>query len=151
MLTYRREKISDIKEELLPLLEKHWREIALDQDTVKLEPDWATYDMLDASGVICLITARHYGELVGYVAYLVVPSLHYKSLRVAENDLYWLDPVFRKGMAGVNLFRAAEVILAGEGVNKIVNKVKLHNDVGRIFERMGYTPIERVYVKTLAG
>lgn len=29
------------------------------------------------------------------------------------------------------------------------NKVKLHFDVGRVFERMGYQPIERVYAKGL--
>lgn len=149
MLNYRREKIADIKDELLPLLEKHWREIALEQNTVKLDPDWASYDLLDASGVLCLVTARHHGELVGYVVYLIVNSLHYKNLRVADCDLFWLDPTFRKGMAGVNLFRAAEVILTGENVNRVTNKVKLYHDVGRVFERMGYTPIERTYMKTL--
>lgn len=151
MLTYRRETIAAIKDEILPLLAAHWREIALDQDTVKLDPDWDAYTMLESAGIVYCITARHQGELVGYAVYLVVRNLHYKSIRVAENDLYYLDPAFRKGMAGVNLFRAAETILRSEGVDKIVNKVKIRHDVGRIFEKLGYTPIERVYMKTLGG
>lgn len=151
MLTYRRETIAAIKDEILPLLDAHWREIALDQDTVKLDPDWATYDVLDQIGALLIVTARHEGTLVGYAVYLISQNIHYKNLRGAENDLYWLDPVYRKGRAGIELFRAAEFLLAGEGVQKVTHKVKLDHDVGRVFERLGYKPIERIYIKTLEG
>ena len=151
MLAYRRETIAAIKDEILPLLEQHWREIALDQDTVKLDPDWATYEMLEQAGVSFVVTARHQGELVGYASYLLVRNLHYKNLRVAEHDLFWLDPAFRKGRAGIELFKKAEELLRDEGVDRIFHNVKIQNDVGKVFEYLGYTPIERVYVKTLGG
>ena len=48
------------------------------------------------------------------------------------------------------MFKHAETALRGKGVTKVINKVKLHFDVGKIFERMGYLPIERVYAKGLA-
>ena len=147
MLTYRREKLSDIKEEVLPLLEKHWEEIALEKEIVKLDPDWDAYEFMDSHGLLVCVCARHSGVLIGYTVYFISRNIHYKELLCAENDLFFLDPEFRKGMAGVNLFRAAEVVLKGLGVNRISNKVKLHHDVGKIFERMGYQPIERVYVK----
>jgi hypothetical protein len=35
------------------------------------------------------------------------------------------------------------------GAEKIYQKVKLHKDIGKIFECMGYDAIERVYVKDL--
>lgn len=149
MLTYRRETIAAIKDEILPLLDAHWREVALDQDTVKLDPDWATYDILDQIGALVIITARYEGTLVGYAVYLISQHYHYRGLRGAENDLYWLDPAYRKGRAGIELFRAAEVVLAGEGVQKATHKVKLGHDVGRVFEHLGYKPIERIYIKNL--
>lgn len=150
MLTYRREKLSSIREEIAPLLEKHWDEVAIEKDTVPLSPDWPMYELLENCGALVCITARHCGELVGYASYVLSRHLNY-DLRVADCGPFFLDPVFRKGMAGVNLFRAAEIMLKDMGVDRVVHKVKLSLDVGSIFERMGYKPIERVYVKTLGG
>jgi GNAT superfamily N-acetyltransferase len=149
-LVFQPEKLADVKAEAMALIERHWREVALDQDTVPLDPDWQMYDKLEAAGVLHIITARTQGgKLVGYSAYLVTGNLHYRSLRVAETDIFYLDPSVRKGFAGLKLIRTAEHYLASVGVNKVVSKVKLHVDVGPVFERMGYRPIERVYAKTL--
>lgn len=149
MLTYARESLRDIKDEVAPLLDAHWREIALDQDTVNLDPLWESYEVIENVGAFVCVTARDDGLLVGYAAYIVARHLHYQQMVVAENDVFFLHPGYRKGLAGPKMFKAAEKILADLGVHKIVNKVKLHHDVGAVFERMGYRPIERIYVKDL--
>ena len=151
MLIYRREAFCSFRDELTPLLEKHWEEVAIDKDTTPLDPDWSGYDLLERAGMLVCVTARaEDGRLVGYTSYTLTRHMHY-NLQVADCGPFFLDPAFRKGLAGVNLFRAAEVVLKDLGVERVVHKVKLSHDVGRIFERMGYRPIERTYVKTLGG
>lgn len=150
MLTFRVEQLEAVRDEAAPLLVQHWREIGLNQDTVPLDPDWDAYARIEAAGLMHITTARDAdGRLVGYAAYFLMPNLHYRSLHVAETDIFWLDPEHRKGTAGLRLIRAAEEQLKARGVNKIVSKVKLHFDTGPVFERLGYIAIERIYAKTL--
>lgn len=150
MLTFQTERLAAVREEAAPLLRRHWEEVALDQDTVPLDPDWEAYGRIEASDMLHITTARDQaGRLVGYSAYFLVPNLHYRSLCVAETDIFWLAPEYRKGTAGMRLLRAAEEHLKARGINKIVSKVKLHRDTGPLFERLGYTAIERIYAKKL--
>lgn len=147
MITYQVERLADIKIEVAPLLLRHWEEIALNRDTVPLDPNWDQYLFMDREGYLQITTAREDGKIVGYAAYFIAANLHYRSLVVADSDIFWLAPEKRKGMVGVKLLKAAEEHLKAVGVNKIVNKVKLKHDVGAVFERLGYTPIERLYAK----
>ena len=147
MLIFQVERIADIHEEAGPLLLEHWEEIAVDKDSVPLDPDWPTYFNLDSAGAVHCVTARDGGKLIGYAVYFVIPSLHYRGLLVADSDIFWLSPEHRKGLTGVRLLKFAEETLVLRGVNRIVNKVKIKHDVGAIFERMGYEPFERLYMK----
>lgn len=150
MLTFQTEALANVREEAAPLLRRHWQEVALDQGTVPLDPDWDAYAQIEAAGLMHITTARdETGALVGYSAYFIAPNLHYRSLRVAETDIFWLAPEHRRGLAGARLIRAAEAALAERGVNKVVSKVKIHIDTGPLFERLGYHAIERIYAKTL--
>ena len=45
-----RECLASFKEDIKPLLEKHWEEVALHQGKIKLNPDWKEYARLDAEG-----------------------------------------------------------------------------------------------------
>lgn len=147
MLTFQREALADVRDEMIPLLQRHWEEIALNKDSVPLDPDWEKYDLIEKAGMFCLVTAREAGAMVGYASFTVLGNLHYRSLYLADGDVFWLAPEYRKGTAGIRLLKAAEQILIGMGVNKIVNKTKLHSDLGPLFEYLGYTAIERVYAK----
>tara|TARA_R110000822_G_scaffold38746_11_gene107142 strand:+ start:590 stop:1039 length:450 start_codon:yes stop_codon:yes gene_type:complete len=149
-MNFAEERLADVLGEITPLLIDHWHHIALDKDRVPLAPAWDLYRDLDEQGSMKIITAREGGELVGYIVYLLSPSLHYTSQFFAEGDIFWLSPAHRKGSAGLRLFRFAETILKDAGVTKVINKVKLHADVGKVFEHMGYSPIERVYAKAIS-
>jgi len=146
-MQYQTETFDAVITEIQPLLQKHWEDVALNQDKVKLNPNWRAYQFLEREGALHITTARNKGRLVGYVIYLLSNWLHYKEEVLADGDIFWLDPDYRKGMTGVRLLKEAEQSLIARGVTAISNKVKLHKDVGRVFERLGYTPIERVYMK----
>jgi|TARA_R110000803_G_scaffold14164_1_gene39466 GNAT superfamily N-acetyltransferase len=148
-MEFSEETLSQCLDEARPLLVDHWENIALNKDTIPLNPLWNIYEKLEETGNLKIITARQDEKLVGYAAYVISPSLHYSSEIIADADVFWLDPNHRKGMAGMRLFKHAEKVLKSYGVTRILNKVKIHFDVGKVFERMGYDPIERVYSKSL--
>lgn len=143
------EELRHVFAEALPLLKEHWSEIALDQETVPLDPDLAAYEAIEDAGRYQITTARDDGILVGYAAYFIAQNLHYKSLMVGESDIFWIAPSHRKGMTGVKLFREAERNLKLVGVNKVVNKEKLHFDLSALFDRLEYTAIERHWSKAI--
>ena len=142
MLTYREESLLAIQPEIEALLPLHWEEVALNQDTIKLDPTWDTYKLLENTGHLCCATAREEDQLVGYAIFIHAWNLHYKTVRVADSDSFFLHPEHRKGMAGVRLFQAAEKALKAQGVRKIVIREKIHRNIGRVFERLGYRAIE---------
>ena len=147
MLTFQTERLANVRAEAEPLLLRHWEEVALNKDVVRLDPDWDAYAKVEALGMLCVTTARHDGKLIGYVSDVLSPNLHYRSLKTAANDLFWLAPEHRKGGLGLRLLLASEGFAREMGANQFVKRVKLHLDFGPVLERLGYVPIERVYSK----
>jgi integrase len=139
-------------DEALPLLQQHYEEIALNKDITPLEPNWSAYVFLEQQSLLHIVTARDEGgKLVGYSAYILAKrNLHY-AFSIAESDIFYLDPAHRKGLNGAHLLRFAEKSLRMIGVERIVTKTKLapEHDLGLLLERLGFTPIERVYSKVL--
>jgi GNAT superfamily N-acetyltransferase len=149
-MNYQTETMSEVVKEIMPLLHLHWQDVALNHDSITLDPNWQVYQELAKMGFLHITTARtDAGELVGYAIYIIQPLLHYKRELGADGDIFWLHPDHRKGSVGIRLLKEAEMNIKALGCTYIVNKVKLHKDVGRIFERLGYQAIERVYAKAL--
>lgn len=151
-LTSQIEKFHEIARELPPLFEQHYREIALDQDTIPLDPDWDRYFWLALSGMLHVCTARCDKVLVGYIFNLAGPHLHYRSTPHAEIEMFWLDPAYRGSAFALRWFRENEAHLHGLGIKKVGVAVKngyMSGRVGLIFKRLGYKPVETVWSKVL--
>ena len=146
-ITYQTETMSQCVEEMSGLWELHWQEIALDRQKVKLEPDVQMFEVLDSLGQLVIVTVRDDGKLVGYHVSLVRSHLHYKSSLTAYVDMYFLHPDYRGGMAGYKMFKFVESALKLRGVERIYSGTKLHKDMGKLFERLGYNETERLFVK----
>ena len=73
------ECLASVKEDIKPLLEEHWKLVALNQGKIKLNPNWEEYARLDAAGKLLAFTAREDGELVGYCVLVVGKSIHYQD------------------------------------------------------------------------
>lgn len=147
-----RERWSDqLRDEAWPLFERHWDEVALDKETVPLDPLWDVYAELDQKELLLIVTVRLGSKLIGYCSHFIIPNLHYRSLKVADNDIFWLAPEHRNSRIGLNLLRAAERYAREMGCNKILMKEKIHVPLGRLFEFLGYREIERLHAKTLVA
>jgi GNAT superfamily N-acetyltransferase len=153
-LTYTWEPFSQIIREVAPLFVEHWRELALNQDDIPLDPDYDRYLAYEQAGILHVLTARtpEHGRLVGYAFCLLGPHLHYASTRFAHFDMFWLAPKYRAGWHGIRLIRNAERRMADLGAKIMTGAVKQHfadGRVGALFEFLGYSPIETNFAKRI--
>lgn len=141
------ERLVFVKKEMQSLLELHWELIALNKESIKLNPNWAEYVRLDEAGILKLYTARQDGDLVGYFAVTVNTSLHYQDHKFATNDVIFIHPDYRNGSAGYKLIKYAEDQLFQMGVSLMIMNTKIHQPFDKLLERMGFKQIERIYSK----
>jgi GNAT superfamily N-acetyltransferase len=149
MITYQQESLVTTKEDARPLLEKHWEEIALNKDTIKLNPDWDAYADLEDVGILKIFTARSDGNLIGYFVVFVRSHIHYKDNLFAYNDILYLDKDYRKGFTGAKLMKFAEKCLKEDGVSVLVVNTKRHKPFDVLLSWLGYKHIENIYSKVL--
>ena len=146
-ITYAVERATDIIEEIKPLLQEHYEEIARHQDKIKLNPNYDTYRSMDEAGLLHVITVRDDGVLVGYFICVVMPNLHYQDCLCAVNDILFVGKPYRKGLLAFKMLKYAEKTLRERGVDKVLINMKLAHDFGPLLERLGYVEIERVFEK----
>ena len=146
-MIYQEESYFDVKDDIKPLLEKHWDKAALYKDKIKIDPDWNAYKIAYTHGILKIYTARKDGDLVGYIIVSVVPNMHSKSHIMASCDLIFVIPEARKGMTGYKLIKYAEIKLKELGVSVFNINTKVDAPFDSLMERMSYNLEERAYSK----
>ncbi|MDC0117576.1 hypothetical protein OAI16_06755 [Flavobacteriaceae bacterium] len=141
--------MATVEDEVKPLLNSHWEEIALNKDKIKLNPDWEAYEALEQQGKLKIFTARDDGQLVGYFVVIVGTNLHYKDHLFASNDIIYLSPNHRKGFTGIKLVKFAEKCLKDDGVSVLTINTKVHQPFDKLMDFLKFRKIERVYSKYL--
>jgi len=145
------ESLANVKEDIKPLIEKHWELVALNQGVIKLNPDWEKYAQMDQSGLLRIFTARKNNELVGYCVLVVSQSLHYKDHIFANNDVVFVLPDYREGMTGYKLIKYAEDYCRENNVSLLNINTKVHLPFDSLMLGMDFELIERIYSKYLRG
>lgn len=146
-MTYQREPVSHVWDEIQPLLAKHWEEVAQFQD-IPLSPSRQYYDGMDLAGLLRIFTVRDGDHrLIGYNVYSVSPSAHYRTSKLANQDVIFMDKDARGG--GLRFLSWCEDYLRAEGVQVVYNHVSARNDFGAALERRGYVLAEKIYSKRL--
>lgn len=151
MIIYRVENLTENFSEIEDLLEGHWQEIAGYKDHIKLEPDWNAYAKMDEADMVKFYTVRDDGKMVGYSLFLIAPLIHYKSTKVAANDIIYIRPEYRKGWVGIKLLKFCHNHLKASGLIRITWHVKPDHDWTKILIRMGYKIEELVVGICLTG
>lgn len=150
MLKFQVEKFSAIRKEAEPIFERHWREVAVDQDGIQYAPDWSKYDQMESAGILHTLTVRFDGKLVGYFIALVLGHPHYStSGPMAMTDVYYILPEFRRGGAGAKMLAALEHSLRALNVTKAYLSTKVHQDHSILFEQMGWKLTDKCFTKLL--
>jgi GNAT superfamily N-acetyltransferase len=135
--------------ELLPLLPLHYEELALNQDKVPLDPQYEIYIERERRGELMFMVLRDGGELIGYFIGFVAPGLHYRTCLTLTMDIFFLHPEHRGNGAGYQMFKAVEAEAKRRGVDRMFVGSKVHLDASWLFQRLGYTEVERYYTHWL--
>lgn len=148
---FQRETLYEVIEEVQPLLDAHYTELTRHKEIVKLAPKWDAYASLEQAGMFVIFTAREFSQLAGYNAFFIQGHMHYAELMVAQNDVFWLEPEYRKGTAALRFLRYCERALNEMGAKKIVYHCKASNNMAPILHRMGYQDEEVMTAKLLGA
>jgi GNAT superfamily N-acetyltransferase len=149
IVTYAVERLADMHGEMELLLPLHWQEIARDRERIKLAPDWAAYFALENAGGLHVMVARAAGRMIGYHISFIRPHLHYRYSLSAITDIYFVLPEYRQGRVGIELFKQVEKSWKARGVEKAFTGCKVAKDMQPLFERLGWTWIEKTFAKVL--
>lgn len=149
MITCMLESFEERLPELMPLLPLHYEELALNQDKVPLDPQYEIYIERERRGELMFMVLRDRGELIGYFIGFVAPGLHYRTCLTLTMDIFFLHPEHRGNGAGYQMFKAVEAEAKRRGVDRMFVGSKVHLDASWLFQRLGYTEVERYYTHWL--
>jgi hypothetical protein len=142
--TFAREPLARVRPELADLLAQHWDEVAHDKDARTLDPDWATFEALEAAGQLFVLTVRMDGRLVGYLGAFLRPHLHSRATCTAYVDAVFLTAEARHGNTGLRLLQHANTAL-GALADYIYWHIKPERDFAPLLRRMGYHFVESIW------
>ena len=147
----RHECLANVKEDIKPLLDKHWQETEPNQKTIALNPDWEQYALLDQAGILRVFTARDNKKLVGYCVVMISKSIHHKDHTFASTDVIYIKPEYRQSKTGSDLIKYAEEHCIEQGVSLMTLNMKTEFPFDNLMLRMGFNLLERVYHKCFLG
>lgn len=135
-------------EEIKPLLQKHWQEIAHFKD-IPLDPAWDDYLTLDKLGMLRVYTARLNASLIGYCIFIVRRNPLYKTSLQASQDILFIDPAHRNQGFGRSFIDWCDSMLKLEGVQVSYQHVKEAHNFGPLLESLGYELVDLIYLRRL--
>ena len=138
---------ADLFSETIPILEKHYLEIAHYQD-IELNPDW---DFYLSAPQVRVYTVRKDRELIGYGVFFLGPNRHYKQSIQAAQDILFVHPAYRFGRIGYRLIAFCDEQAKAEGAQAIYHHVKAAHDFGPLLRRQGYEMVDVIYARRLDG
>ena len=154
MITAHVERLAQNLEELKPLFDPHWRELALNRDRVPLDPQYEVYLAREAQGQVLCVVLRERGKILAYFVGFIAPGLHYRTCLTLQMDIFWLHPDYRdaeslvtveRDMLCEQLFDAVEAEGRRRGVQRVFYGSKLHADAAALFEARKMVEVERYY------
>lgn len=148
MIAFQTEKMETFFRDGQVLFPQHYAELALNQDSIKLELDEERYLKAEQDGCLCIATARDDGRLVGYFVSAILRHLHYASLLCAHTDMYYLLPAYRNG-CGAKLLLFVEDLWRKLGAKKAYLSCKVKQDHSEMFKLLGFELSDYFFVKML--
>jgi GNAT superfamily N-acetyltransferase len=150
MLTTRAVRITDMLDQMWPLLSAHVRELATHPDIMHLDPQVETYKRLEAEGRLLSIVLEHSDAgLVGYSINILSNNLHYQALTVCQNDVIYVTPSYRSEGGGTKLLRATEIAAQIAGCKMVLMHAKPDTMLDKILPSFGYGVQDVIYSRVL--
>ena len=137
MITFQEETLKQIHDnELEDMLKLHAEELT--KFSVSLNPDWGVYQRLEDINALHIVTARDAEKLVGYYVSIITTHHHYKDALIAENDVHYILPRYRKGWLGYKFLKQVIQFLKARNVDIILHTMKADHSYLPITKRLGF-------------
>jgi hypothetical protein len=134
-----------LRDEVMPLLQKNWKESASYLQEVVLSPNFERYKDMDAKGQLLCVTARsHSGRLVGYGVWYIVTSFTWEG-KSGNGVALYIEEGYRGH--GMNILRQGERLLDAQGIKRKYWFAKPDSVLYKLLVAIGYTPDEVVMEK----
>lgn len=134
-------------EEIEPLLIEHEEE--LNVTSYPLAVNKMLYIKSNISGMNVAYTVRKDNDLIGYICYWFFDNLHYGTYS-AQQDVLFISKPYRKGRTGIKLLKYSEDDLKNtHEVKMILQHTKKHKALDSLFEYLGYSESDKIYIKEL--
>lgn len=143
-MIYREAKVPQIFGRTLGLLLQHGQEVVGD----KFNMDLDRLMTLAHNGVLKMFIMEDDGGIHGHVMFVLGNDPLRAHDLIADCIAVYVKPEFR-GPNSVRMLKHAEVLLASYGVTRIHAHCKVAATLGKLYERMGYEPMEITYKKEL--
>lgn len=147
MITYQEEPFEELWPDMQQHFLNHWKEVGSFKDYMP-DVDYDTFVALQNDGQLVCCSARDDGRVVGYMIDFVRYHLHYKTVKVAISDAYYIAEPYRAKCAR-KLLKFIESVEQEMGVHSRVTRSKKANNAGRFLELMGYNEAEVTWIKSL--
>jgi GNAT superfamily N-acetyltransferase len=152
MITYQVEKFADVIEEMKPLLQMHYEEIAMYKDRIALNPDYAAYQAMADLGMLHIYTARDSSrDLIGYCVTFIRPHPHYQDHIYAMNDVVYVAKEYRHTEVAPELISQLEKELQTKGVSVMTFHMKTYKPFRTLMDSLGFDCAEELYTKFIKG
>lgn len=147
-IQYKTMKYDECFEQVNEMLSAHHNEASNYQDLV-LNPDFEMYKQANKKGLFRIYCCLDDNQIVGYLTYLIFTHIHYKHKLIANQDIYYLKPDYRKGFIAVKLFKFAEKHLKSLGISYVQYSTNTKQDRSKLFEFLGCELTEKTFYKSL--
>lgn len=167
-ISYQVETYAQVIEEIWPMLEAHYLEIATDKAVKPFIPDLEKYQAMEEAGMLRIFTARHKpdqlvedyplhplsaaernGRLIGYFVSFVMKHMHYSETTMAINDIMYIEPSYRGGTTGYRLVKLASEDLKNLGADILIIHMKCDYPFRSLLTKLGFHLTEENWERVL--
>lgn len=131
------------------LLEAHYEELATDKARMELAPLTEMYDFSALNGGLFCLGMFDHGEMIGYSVNFVSQALHYRHLRVCQNDVLFLAKAYRSAGNGKALIDATEAAARERHAGLMLWHAKPNTPLDALMQALGNGVQDIVYSKGL--
>lgn len=151
-LIFSRERISDNYDEMYPLIEEHYKEVAWNPERVPLDVDRERYIAMNEEGTAICFTGRdERRKLLAYCIFFLAKHPHYKSTTYAVNDAVFVHPSARGASNGRIMVEYCEAELKALGAQVITWHIKSYLDWSPLVRKLGYDPTDCIWQKWIGS
>jgi len=134
---------------LQDLFAQHYDEVYEGRNPFPPAPDFDMYAKMESIDMAFGLFAYYEEIIVGYSVNFLAPNMHSKGFITCNNDVLFVDPLFRDTPLGLRLLKETEKHAKSKGASLMVWNTPLNTSLVKILPRLGYNKIEEVHAKEL--